>query len=521
MYYAFFGLKQPPFRITPDTDFFFEGGNRGAVLEALIYAIMRGEGIVKVTGEVGSGKTMLCRVLQARLPPTVETVYLANPSVSPEEILHAIAFELQLPLARDASRLEVMHCLNEFLLARHAEGRQVVVFVEESQSMPIATLEEIRLLSNLETRQHKLLQIVLFGQPELDVNLRKREIRQLRERITHSFSLAPLDPEEVSDYLGFRLRAAGYHGPDLFSPRVIAYMARATGGLTRRLNIVADKALLAAFAESTHNVSLKHVRAAIADSEFNADAGGGGWLRWPGWLGAAALALIAVGAGALLQRGVRPELPAAPPAAAPATAATAPMPAATPPAVTQAAVTPQPDSPSAPLDAALALQATVPAAAALPATAAGTAEATTAQPASAAATGETAAVATARGVPAAPSMADSAAPDLLEQRLLATERWLAEADAGMFSIQLLGSTDQHMLKRYLNNLTNYIERDRIFVYRTVANQAPSMTVLYGEFVARADAVRSLDGLPPELRANRPYIRTVQGIRSELGLDKPS
>jgi type II secretory pathway predicted ATPase ExeA/septal ring-binding cell division protein DamX len=504
MYYAFFGLKQPPFRITPDTDFFFEGGNRGAVLEALIYAIMRGEGIVKVTGEVGSGKTMLCRVLQARLPPTVETVYLANPSVSPEEILHAIAFELQLPLARDAARLEVMHCLNEFLLARHAEGRQVVVFVEESQSMPIATLEEIRLLSNLETRQHKLLQIVLFGQPELDANLRKREIRQLRERITHSFSLAPLGREEVSDYLGFRLRAAGYHGPDLFPPRVIAYMARATGGLTRRLNIVADKALLAAFAEGTHNVALKHVRAAIADSEFSAEAGSGGWLRRPGWLGAAMLALVAAAAGVLLQRGVQPELPPIPSAAAPTTAAI--------PAATQPAAAPQPDAPSAPLDAALALQA------AAPARATATAEAAVAQPAPPAAQGETAAVAAA---PALPSTTDSAAPDLLEQRLLATERWLAEADAGVFSIQLLGSTDQQMLKRYLNNLTNYIERDRIFVYRTVANQAPSMTVLYGEFVARADALRSLDGLPPELRANRPYIRTVQGIRSELGLDKPS
>jgi septal ring-binding cell division protein DamX len=378
--------------------------------------------------------------------------------------------------------------------------------------MPIATLEEIRLLSNLETRQHKLLQIVLFGQPELDVNLRKREIRQLRERITHSFSLAPLDSEEVSDYLGFRLRAAGYHGPDLFSPRVIAYMARATGGLTRRLNIVADKALLAAFAEGTHNVSYKHVRAAIADSEFSADAGGGGWPRWTAWVGAAALlALVAVGAG-WLQRGMQPELPAMPSAAAPTTAAPAPTPGAT-----QAAVAPQPGAPDAPLDTALAVQATAPAAVAPAPTAAGTADAMIAQPA----TGETTAFATARALPAAPSGADAAGPDLLEQRLLATERWLAEADAGVFSIQLLGSTDQQMLKRYLNDLTNYIERDRIFVYRTVANQAPSMTVLYGEFAARADAVRSLDGLPPELRANRPYIRTVQGIRSELGLDKPS
>ena len=187
MYYTFFGLQQPPFRITPDTEFFFEGGNRGAILEALIYAITQGEGIVKVTGEVGSGKTMLCRVLQPRLRHSVEIVYLANPSVSPEEILHAIAFELQLPVPREAARLEVMHALQQFLLQRHAENRQVVVFVEESQGMPIATLEEIRLLSNLETERHKLLQIVLFGQPELDENLRQNNIRQLRERITHSF----------------------------------------------------------------------------------------------------------------------------------------------------------------------------------------------------------------------------------------------------------------------------------------------------------------------------------------------
>ena len=190
MYYAFFGLTQPPFKITPDTDFFFEGGNRGAVLEALIYAITHGEGIIKVTGEVGSGKTMLCRVLQARLPQ------LGRDGLSrqPERLARRDPARHRLRAAAcrsvaDAGRLVVMHALNDYLLARHAEGRQVVVFVEESQSMPMATLEEIRLLSNLETKQHKLLQIVLFGQPELDENLRKPEIRQLRERITHSFSL--------------------------------------------------------------------------------------------------------------------------------------------------------------------------------------------------------------------------------------------------------------------------------------------------------------------------------------------
>ena len=263
MYYNHFGLSQPPFRITPNTEFFYSGGNRGPILEALIYAIEQGEGIIKVTGEVGSGKTMLCTMLQARLPANVETIYIANPSVSPEEIVHAVALELQLKPPRDAGHLEVMQALHHHLLERHAQGKQVVMFVEESQSMPIATLEEIRLLSNLETAQSKLLQIVLFGQPELDDNLSEPRIRQLRERITHSFRLSPLKHDEIRDYLNFRLRAAGYRGPDLFSPAVVRAIAQASAGLTRRINLIADKALLAAFSENTHTLKLKHVTAAV------------------------------------------------------------------------------------------------------------------------------------------------------------------------------------------------------------------------------------------------------------------
>src|SRR6185295_5082513 len=236
MYYSHFGLNQAPFKITPNTEFFFSGGNRGPVLEALIYAITHGEGIVKVTGEVGSGKTMLCNMLQDRLPDNVESVYLANPSVAPEEVLHAIAFELQLGVDRQADRLEVMHVLQDYLVKRHAEGKRVVVFIEESQSMPLATLEEIRLLSNLETRNDKLLQIVLFGQPELDEILKRPDIRQLRDRIAHSFRLQPLTDEEVREYLAFRMRAAGYKGPQIFSAAVVKHIARASSGLTRRIN---------------------------------------------------------------------------------------------------------------------------------------------------------------------------------------------------------------------------------------------------------------------------------------------
>ncbi len=307
MYYEFFGLNRPPFKITPDTDFFFEGGNRGATLEALLYAVSEGEGIIKVTGEVGSGKTMLCRVLLQRLPDNVDIVYLTNPNVSPDEILHAIAIELQLKVPRDAKRVETLHALHTYLVGRHAKGRQVVLFVEESQGMPIATLEEIRLLTNLETTQHKLLQIILFGQPELDETLTRPEIRQLRERITHSFGLKPLSRDEVAEYLAFRLRAAGYRGPSLFSRPLVDAIARASGGLTRRVNIIADKSLLAAYSEGTHTLTPDHVRNAIADAEFtrrNGPVSGKVATRMPRWapMAAALCAMVAAVGWFLLRR---------------------------------------------------------------------------------------------------------------------------------------------------------------------------------------------------------------------------
>ena len=461
MYYEFFGLTHAPFKITPDTDVFFEGGNRGAILEALIYAITHGEGIIKVTGEVGSGKTMLCRVLQTRLPPNIETVYLANPSVSPEEILHAIAFEMQLRVPKDASRLEVTHALNEYLVERHSQQRQVVVFVEESQGMPISTLEEIRLLSNLETQHDKLLQIVLFGQPELDENLRQQNIRQLRERITHSFNLLPLDPEDARAYLTFRLQAAGYHGPDLFSRRVIAYMTRSCGGLTRRLNLVADKALLAAFAQGTHNISLKHVKAAVRDSEFST-------VEPPRRYRPVAYALAGLAIGGAL--GIA--------AFATYQALSAPK-----PEVLQA---PQTRTPSSP-DAETALVANAPAVPAL------------ARPSS------EPAVATVAATP----------PDVLEQRLQATEQWLVQQNGADYSIQLLGSNDPELLREYFKTIAKYLEIEKIYVYRTTANRRPSLTVLYGNFTTRGAATRTLQSLPDELQLNRPYYRTIQGVRTEI------
>lgn len=282
MYEDYFGLKRPPFRITPDTSLFYDGGKRGDILGALVYAVQRGEGIVKVVGEVGSGKTMLCRMLQLKLPKSVEIIYIANPSVSAQDILFVIAHELGLSLGKEATKHEVMHLLQDYLLQRHMEDKQVVLFIEEAQGMPLDTLEEIRLLSNLETDQNKLLQIILFGQPELDDNLSQQSIRQLRERITHNFNLTPLTAEEIHSYLNFRMREVGYTGPELISASLAKKVEKYSGGLLRRINIIADKILLSAFAEGTHNLTAKHVIAAVNDSSFGQDvsarSGPGWWL---------------------------------------------------------------------------------------------------------------------------------------------------------------------------------------------------------------------------------------------------
>src|SRR3954470_398847 len=267
LYLEHFGLTEPPFRITPHTDFFFDGADRGATLEALIYAILHDEGIVKASGEVGSGKTMLCRVLMERLPAHVETIYLATPSLARDEILRAIADDLDLNLSGERTTVALRE-MQEHLIRLYAAGRRVVVLVDEAHVMPDETLEHVRLLSNLESNRHKLLQMVLFGQPELDATLAKPSLRQLRDRITHSFRMRPLAAPEVANYVSFRMRAAGYRGPEVFSPKALRLVARASAGLTRRINILCDKALLAAFTESTHAVTDRHVRAAVADSEF-------------------------------------------------------------------------------------------------------------------------------------------------------------------------------------------------------------------------------------------------------------
>jgi len=279
LYLEHFGLNEAPFRITPHTDFFFDGADRGTTLDALLYVTLHDEGIVKVVGEVGSGKTMLCRMLIERLPPHVETIYLANPSVTRDEVLLTVADELKV-IVEPGRATGVLHALQDRLIESFARGRRTVVLIDEAHAMPEDALEQVRLLSNLETSRHKLLQIVLFGQSELDGVLAKLSMRQLKDRITHSFRTRPLSPAEVATYVSFRMRAAGYRGPDVFTPHALSRIARASGGLTRRINILADKALLAAFSEGAHAVTPKQVRAAVDDSEFapRGRSGRGLWL---------------------------------------------------------------------------------------------------------------------------------------------------------------------------------------------------------------------------------------------------
>lgn len=265
MYLDYFGLNEAPFRITPNTEYWYAGGQRGEILAALLYAIGRGEGIIKVVGEVGSGKTMLCRKLVVQLPDSIDSVYLGNPTLDPDDMLAAILADLEeTPASGRQGRLAQ---LNQALLARHQAGRRVVVFVEEAQGITLDNLEFLRLLTNLETATDKLLQIVLFGQPELDAQLADPRIRQLKDRITLSLNLSPLTEDEVADYLRARLTVAGYRGPDLFSPALITRMARLSRGLSRRINVLADKTLLAAYAGQTHTLSPAHLDAAAGDDD--------------------------------------------------------------------------------------------------------------------------------------------------------------------------------------------------------------------------------------------------------------
>jgi len=456
LYLEHFGLREPPFRITPDTDFFFTGANRGPTLDALVYAITQDEGIVKVTGEVGSGKTMLCRMLLERLPANVETLYLANPSLSRQEILGAIADELGIP-ADGKATYSLTRSLQDSLIARYAEGKRVVLLIDEAHAMPAESLEEIRLLSNLESKANKLLQIVLFAQPELDERLSATDMRQLRERITQHFNLTPLKQEDVAAYIEFRLRAAGYRGPNPFSPQAVEMIARISGGLSRRINILADKSMLAAYSSNSYKIDQNETKIAAKDAQFSP-------LQPKAPFNAAPLIWGIAGASiaALLIW---------------LTSATFPH--------TSKETSVHEVAPPAP--------------ATVPSLQDNRQPSTTRHPA------ESDQSANQRKIRFAP---------ITRQHLSQYDQWIADVPSTHYFIQLLATDAANTgeIEGFLSRITETLDPSQIRAYRSSLSGRDRVGVIFGDFAHREDAVAAMRALPESIKAVQPFPRQVSKLR---------
>jgi MSHA biogenesis protein MshM len=306
-YLDYFGLREAPFGITPDTSFFCSHRSIDEALNTLHFAVATGEGFIKITGEVGTGKTLLCRRFLATLPIGCTAAYIPNPNANPRSLLAMLAMELGCKFGRASqpehrvlesiSQRLIEVAINDRLIEIADKGGQVVVCIDEAQAMPIATLETVRLLSNLETEKRKLLQVVLFGQPELDEKLMRPEIRQLRQRITFEYALRPLTREDVSHYLTHRLVVAGYSGGGLFSGLAARAIYRASRGIPRLVNILAHKTMLLAYGRGRRAVRWKDARAAVRDTPS-------AWRPFRSWFrfgSTAVIGLFALAVGQLLR----------------------------------------------------------------------------------------------------------------------------------------------------------------------------------------------------------------------------
>ena len=308
MYLQHFRLNELPFSITPNTSFFMNRAGYQDALNVLLVALRSGEGFVKVTGEVGVGKTILCRKLMHSLGPDYVIAYIHNPYIKPDSLLLAIADALSVPYVERISQYTLLKLLTSSLNDHHARGKRVVVCLDEVQAMPVQTLESLRLLTNLETENSKLIQVVLFGQPELDALLSQPSVRQLRQRITFSYRLLPLNKVAMLAYLRHRLEIAGYPGDNLFNRKAIDYIFRHSKGIPRLINIICHKSLICAYGEGAKTVTHKHVTAAVQDMDETIQANQTKpkswpqlWSRWLlGTLGVSGLFLLAVSSILLL-----------------------------------------------------------------------------------------------------------------------------------------------------------------------------------------------------------------------------
>jgi MSHA biogenesis protein MshM len=264
MYEQYYGLLEKPFDLTPDTGFYCQTLPHQDALNMLLVAIKNGDGFIKLTGEVGTGKTLLCRKLLNLLDDSFDTVYIPNPYMSCDALLRAVVEEMD--LLDEVQNGNYLSAINKKLINNAQAGRKTVILLDEAQSLPVESLEAIRLLSNLETEKNKLVQIVLFGQPELNKKLMDNTIRQLQQRIVHACELLSLSNDTLEMYVSHRLESAGYNGPGLFDKGALRLLYRKSRGVPRLINLICNKALMLAYSSGSFYVNRKHIKQAADDS---------------------------------------------------------------------------------------------------------------------------------------------------------------------------------------------------------------------------------------------------------------
>lgn len=267
MYLEHFGMQEYPFSLTPDTSFYYDFDSHRDALNVLKVALQAGEGFIKVTGEVGSGKTMLCRKLLNTLEDEhFITAYIPDPFQSPDSLRMSLASELGVKFDKDIHQHELLKLITEKLIQQSAVYRRPVLLLDEAQALPDESIEAVRLLTNLETEKSKLLQVVLFAQPELDVRLNQPNLRQLRQRIIFSQKLQSIDRDSLDGYISHRLLVSGYQGQPLFGRKILKSLYRESQGIPRVINILCHKSLMAAFGEGSRKVTNRHVELAVSDT---------------------------------------------------------------------------------------------------------------------------------------------------------------------------------------------------------------------------------------------------------------
>jgi type II secretory pathway predicted ATPase ExeA len=512
IYLDHFGFTGEPFSRPSVSDFFFEGANRGAILDSLVYTLTHGEGeegIIEVTGAVGSGKTRICHLTINRLPKHVRTVYLDNLNVSKEEFVHSLVEALNLELADDPEGTESppssLEQLSRALVEKSPVRVQFVLLIDEAHSAAPEILEEVRLLYDFVSSHHKLLQIVLFGEVSLDKLLALPQLQPLKSRITHHFFLQPIIAASLKDYLLHRLHAIGYQGPNIFTPSALRLIAAASSGLIERINVLADKSLLAAFRENIKNVGPQHVRSAMQDAGLAYNR------NWPasakyiaGGLAAVVIAGFAISEFTRQPTRSAPDLDISGNAPAnPETTSSTPLVAATPTYNTIPAPTPAipafsaPPAPSRPLPAPQPNPSSRNMAAG-DATPHGPSD----RPQAAGITaGDNLAVAAGqkRGTKSAIAGVKLADYPLLHERVDATAKMLGITDRQHFTIQLF-STDNiqgDRMERFLSRAQSLVSLSDLYVHPvTTAGQA-KFRVAYGVYLTRRQADAAASDLPPK------------------------